>query len=217
MWALKSKASMARLRFILICSDRALNRLGDSVGVFVDLVELPAFYQEPDFRFGPGVTEQHAALAGELRGMLRSGREAEYVVGRDDGGVTDRRRIGIVELIAEDRYEPGKIYVGVGSVAGEDQVGEDLRERLIGARRIFAQEWIREIGERVFPGEQIIEGCGVELGREVKPGEDRAPAPRRCARTTARKSSKPHRRTARCPRVRTWAVSVRRPVPRPAT
>jgi predicted amidohydrolase len=54
----------------------------------------------------------------------------------------------------------------------------------------------------------------------LQPTTSRAPAPRRCARsvcTTARKSSKPHRRIARCPRVRTWAVSVRRPVPRPAT
>src|ERR1700730_10650387 len=66
LWAPKSKASMARLRFILICSDRALNRLGDSVGVFVDLVEFAAFDQEPDFRFSSGVTEQHASLAGEF-------------------------------------------------------------------------------------------------------------------------------------------------------
>src|SRR5258708_4917645 len=40
---------------------------------------------------------------------------------------------------------------------------------------------------------------------------------RRAARTTAPDPSNPHRRCARCPRVRTWAVSVRRPAPRRAT
>src|SRR5260221_1292956 len=40
---------------------------------------------------------------------------------------------------------------------------------------------------------------------------------RRAARTTAPDPSNPHRHRARCPRVRTWAVSVRRPAPRRAT
>lgn len=48
----------------------------------------------------------------------------------------------------------------------------------------------------------------------LRPTTSRAPAARRGARSlgaTARKSSKPHRRLARCPRVRRWAVPVRRP------
>src|ERR1700736_302511 len=65
--ALKSRASMTRLRFIfLIGPNRALNRFGNAIGVFVDLVELAALDQQPDFRFGSGITQKHAALAGEL-------------------------------------------------------------------------------------------------------------------------------------------------------
>jgi ABC-type transport system involved in cytochrome c biogenesis ATPase subunit len=54
----------------------------------------------------------------------------------------------------------------------------------------------------------------------LQPTTSRRKAARRDARhvsATARKSSKPHRRSARCPRVRTWAVSVRRPAPSRAT
>jgi hypothetical protein len=40
---------------------------------------------------------------------------------------------------------------------------------------------------------------------------------RRAARATVLDLSNPHRHRARCPRVRTWAVSVRRPEPRRAT
>src|SRR4029434_6885679 len=64
--ALNKSASMTRVRFILVCADRGLNCVGDSVGVFVDLVEFAAFDQQSDLRFGPGIAKEDAPFAGEL-------------------------------------------------------------------------------------------------------------------------------------------------------
>ncbi len=88
----------------------------------------------------------------ELGGMLGRGRVAVHVIGRlHDRSIADRRRrIRIVEFIAEDGHEKREIYVGIGSVAGKDQVGEDLREGLIGTGRIAGQERIREIGKWIL-------------------------------------------------------------------
>src|SRR5580658_1381290 len=74
----------------------------------------------------------------QFRRVLRCAREAEHVVGGLDHRAEAHRgrRIGIVELIAEDRHKKRKVNAGIRSVAGKHQVCEDLRERLIGAGRM---------------------------------------------------------------------------------
>src|SRR5438552_15438002 len=52
--------------FLLICADRALDCVGDAIGVFVNLVEFAAFVQKANFRFGTRVAQKKATLAGEL-------------------------------------------------------------------------------------------------------------------------------------------------------
>src|SRR5262249_56965704 len=64
--ALNKSASMTWARFILVRTDRGLDRVRDPVCVFVDLLELAAFDQESDLWFGSGIAKQDAAFAGEL-------------------------------------------------------------------------------------------------------------------------------------------------------
>src|SRR6266403_45267 len=54
--ALNRRASMTWARFILICADRGLDRIRNSIGVFVDLIQFTALDQKPDLRFGAGIT-----------------------------------------------------------------------------------------------------------------------------------------------------------------
>src|SRR5437588_9476095 len=63
---LNSKASMTRARFILVCANGSLDRVGDPICVFVDLIQLASLDQKANFRFGAGITQKHAAFAGEL-------------------------------------------------------------------------------------------------------------------------------------------------------
>ena len=51
---------------VLIRSDRALNRVRDSVGLLVDLVQFAAFDEQTDLWFGAGIAQEDAAFAGEL-------------------------------------------------------------------------------------------------------------------------------------------------------
>jgi hypothetical protein len=51
---------------LLIHPDRALDRVGNAIGLTVDLRELPPFNQETNFRLGPGITQEDAAFAGKF-------------------------------------------------------------------------------------------------------------------------------------------------------
>ena len=50
----------------VLCSYRALYRIGDSVRLFVDLIELATFNEQTNFWLGTRIPEEHAAFAGEL-------------------------------------------------------------------------------------------------------------------------------------------------------
>src|SRR5580692_9056978 len=106
--------------------------------------------------------------------MLGSAREAERVVGWLDcrAETHSGRRIGIVELVAEDRHETREVYVGIRSVARKNQVGEDLRERLIGTGRITGKERIREIGKRILVRQPGAEGLFFFRGPKAHPSEE---------------------------------------------
>ena len=80
--------------------------------------------------------------------------------------------IGIVELITEDRHKTREINIGIRSVAGKDQVCEDLRERLIGTGRIAGQERIREIGEWILVRKRRAEGWRIFGGREANHAQE---------------------------------------------
>jgi hypothetical protein len=86
----------------------------------------------------------------QLRGVLRRGGEAEHVVGGLGGNTAEGRRLGIVEFVRKDRHETRKFAIGIGAVAGEDRVRENLRQRLIGTRRVMGQEGIWEVGQRIL-------------------------------------------------------------------
>jgi len=72
-----SRSKVSKEPAFLIKPNRRPDRLRDVVRMPIDLRQFAPFDQKPDFRFRPGVTQQHSSLAAEL--LFHSGDEFHHL------------------------------------------------------------------------------------------------------------------------------------------